>query len=143
MCFNEEQLTVCQLTSETVRKKMETNLFVGGLAYKVTDDELNDFFATVGTVTSAKVIVDKYSNQSKGFGFVEMSTEEEAKKAVEELNGKELEGRPIAVSEARPREDRKPSFGGGGGGGRGGNGGGYGGGGRDQNRGGGGGGRRY
>ena len=117
MCFNEEQLTVCQLTSETVRKKMATNLFVGGLAYKVTDDELNDFFATVGTVTSAKVIVDKYSNQSKGFGFVEMSTEEEAKKAVEELNGKELEGRPIAVSEARPREDRKPSFGGGGGGG--------------------------
>ena len=82
---------------------MATNLFVGGLAYKVTDDELNDFFATVGTVTSAKVIVDKYSNQSKGFGFVEMSTDEEAKNAIDELNGKELEGRPIAVSEARPR----------------------------------------
>lgn len=116
---------------------MATNLFVGGLAYKVTDDDLNDFFATVGTVTSAKVIVDKYSNQSKGFGFVEMSTDEEAKKAIEELNGKELEGRPVAVSEARPREDRKPQFnnnrsGGGGGG-------------RDQYRsgGGGGGGRRY
>ncbi len=93
---------------------MATNLFVGGLAYKVTDDQLNDFFATVGTVSSAKVIVDKYSNQSKGFGFVEMSTDEEAKKAIDELNGKELEGRPIAVSEARPREDRKPSFGGGG-----------------------------
>jgi RNA recognition motif-containing protein len=124
-----------------MRKKMATNLFVGGLAYKVTDDELNDFFATVGTVTSAKVIVDKYSNQSKGFGFVEMSTDEEAKRAIDELNGKELEGRPIAISEARPREDRKPSFGGGGGGGR--SGGGYGGGGRDQNRGGGGGGRRY
>jgi len=122
---------------------MATNLFVGGLAYKVTDDELNDFFATVGTVTSAKVIVDKYSNQSKGFGFVEMSTDEEAKYAIDELNGKELEGRPIAVSEARPREERKPSFGGGGGGGRSGGYGG-GGGGRDQNRnGGGGGGRRY
>lgn len=122
---------------------MATNLFVGGLAYKVTDDELNDFFATVGTVTSAKVIVDKYSNQSKGFGFVEMSTDEEAKNAIDELNGKELEGRPIAVSEARPREERKPSFGGGGGGGRSGGYGG-GGGGRDQNRnGGGGGGRRY
>ena len=118
---------------------MATNLFVGGLAYKVTDDELNEFFSTVGTVTSAKVIVDKYSNQSKGFGFVEMSSEEEAKKAVEELNGKELEGRPIAVSEARPREDRKPSYDNN----RGGGGGGYGGGGRDNNRNGGGGGRRY
>jgi RNA recognition motif-containing protein len=118
-----------------MRKKMATNLFVGGLAYKVTDDDLNDFFATVGTVTSAKVIVDKYSNQSKGFGFVEMSTDEEAKKAIDELNGKELEGRPIAVSEARPREDRKPSFGGDN----------RGGGGRDSYRsgGGGGGGRRY
>ena len=125
---------------------MATNLFVGGLAYKVTDDELNDFFATVGTVTSAKVIVDKYSNQSKGFGFVEMSTDEEAKKAIDELNGKELEGRPIAISEARPREERKPSGGGYGGGGGGRSGGGYGGGGggRDQNRSGGGsGGRRY
>jgi len=122
-----------------MRKKMATNLFVGGLAYKVTDDELNEFFSTVGTVTSAKVIVDKYSNQSKGFGFVEMSSEEEAKKAVEELNGKELEGRPIAVSEARPREDRKPSYDNN----RGGGGGGYGGGGRDNNRNGGGGGRRY
>ena len=113
---------------------MASYLFVGGLAYKVTDEELNEFFATVGTVTSAKVIVDKYSNQSKGFGFVEMSTDEEAKKAIDELNGKELEGRPIAISEARPREERKPSGGGYGGGG----------GGRDQNRSGGGsGGRRY
>ncbi len=123
-----------------MRKKMATNLFVGGLAYKVTDDELNDFFATVGTVTSAKVIVDKYSNQSKGFGFVEMSTDEEAKKAIDELNGKELEGRPIAVSEARPREDRKPYFNNGnrsGGGGGGFGSGGFG------NSGGGGGGRRY
>jgi RNA recognition motif-containing protein len=117
---------------------MATNLFVGGLAYKVTDDQLNDFFATVGTVTSAKVIVDKYSNQSKGFGFVEMSTDEEAKKAIDELNGKELEGRPIAVSEARPREDRKPSFNNGNGGNR--SGGGFGSGGFG---GGGGGGRRY
>ena len=124
-----------------MRKKMATNLFVGGLAYKVTDDELKDFFATVGTVTSAKVIVDKYSNQSKGFGFVEMSTDEEAKKAVDELNGKELEGRPIAVSEARPREERKPSYNDNRGGGGFGSGGFGGGGGRDQNR--GGGGRRY
>ena len=103
---------------------MATNLFVGGLAYAVNDDQLRDLFATVGTVTSAKVIIDKYSNQSKGFGFVEMSTDDEAKKAVAELNGKELEGRSIAVSEARPREER-PRFNdrgsdnrGGGGGGR-------------------------
>jgi RNA recognition motif-containing protein len=123
-----------------MRKRMATNLFVGGLAYKVTDDQLNDFFATVGTVTSAKVIVDKYSNQSKGFGFVEMSTDEEAKKAIDELNGKELEGRPIAVSEARPREDRKPSFNDNRGGGGFGSGGfGSSGGGRDNR----GGGRRY
>jgi RNA recognition motif-containing protein len=88
---------------------MATNLFVGGLAYAVTDDELNELFATVGTVKSAKVIVDKYSNQSKGFGFVEMSTDDEAKKAVDELNGKEVKGRSIAVSEARPREER-PRF---------------------------------
>ena len=88
---------------------MATNLFVGGLAYAVTDDELRDLFAAVGTVTSAKVIVDKYSNQSKGFGFVEMGTEDEAKKAVAELNGKEVQGRSIAVSEARPREER-PRF---------------------------------
>ncbi|HSW37676.1 MAG TPA: RNA-binding protein [Candidatus Saccharimonadales bacterium] len=94
---------------------MATNLFVGGLAYAVTDDELRDFFAAAGNVVSAKVIVDKYSNQSKGFGFVEMGSEEEAQKAIAELNGKDLQGRAIAVSEARPREDRpRPSFGGGG-----------------------------
>lgn len=88
---------------------MATNLFVGGLAYAITDDELNELFAAVGTVKSAKVIVDKYSNQSKGFGFVEMSSDDEAKKAIDELNGKEVQGRSIAVSEARPREER-PRF---------------------------------
>ena len=97
---------------------MATKLFVGGLAYSVNDDQLKDLFAGVGTVVSAQVIVDKYSNQSKGFGFVEMSSEEEAKKAIEELNGKDFEGRSIAVNEARPQERREPrSFGGGGGGG--------------------------
>jgi RNA recognition motif-containing protein len=97
---------------------MATKLFVGGLAYSVNDDQLRDLFAGVGTVVSAQVIVDKYSNQSKGFGFVEMSSEEEAKKAIDELNGKDFEGRSIAVNEARPQERREPrSFGGGGGGG--------------------------
>ncbi len=96
---------------------MATKLFVGGLAYSVNDDQLKDLFAGVGTVVSAQVIVDKYSNQSKGFGFVEMSSEEEAKKAIDELNGKDFEGRSIAVNEARPQEKREPrSFGGGGGG---------------------------
>jgi RNA recognition motif-containing protein len=97
---------------------MATKLFVGGLAYSVNDDQLKDLFAGAGTVVSAQVIVDKYSNQSKGFGFVEMSSEEEAKKAIDELNGKDFEGRSIAVNEARPQEKREPrSFGGGGGGG--------------------------
>ncbi|HUD05732.1 MAG TPA: RNA-binding protein [Candidatus Saccharimonadales bacterium] len=114
---------------------MATKLFVGGLAYVVTDDQLRDLFATVGTVQSAQVIKDKYSGQSKGFGFVEMSTEEEAQTAIKDLNGKEIEGRAIAVNEARPQEPRENrSFGGGGGGGfRGGN----------DRRGGGGGGRKY
>ena len=83
---------------------MSTKLFVGSLAYGVTDDQLQDFFAAVGTVQSAKVIVDRETNRSKGFGFVEMSSEEEAKKAIDELNGKDLEGRAVVVNEARPQE---------------------------------------
>jgi len=92
---------------------MATKLYVGGLAYAVDDNQLRDFFAAAGTVESAQVIVDRYSNQSKGFGFVEMSSEEEAKKAIADLNGKDLAGRSIMVNEARPREDR-PSQGQGG-----------------------------
>lgn len=108
---------------------MATKLFVGSLAYSTTDQELEEFFASVGQVTSAKVIVDRDTNRSKGFGFVEMSNDDEAKAAIDQLNGKELSGRTISVSEARPREERRPSYGGGGGGGRDG-----GGGGRDWNR---------
>lgn len=85
---------------------MATNLFVGSLSWNVTDDQLKDLFATVGTVASAKVIVDRDSNRSKGFGFVEMGSDDEAKKAIDELNGKELDGRAITVNEARPREQR-------------------------------------
>jgi RNA recognition motif-containing protein len=112
---------------------MATKLFVGSLAYSVTDDQLKDLFGTVGTVVSAQVIIDRATNQSKGFAFVEMSSDDEAKAAVEQLNRKELDGREIMVSEARPREDRpRNSFGGGGdrggfnrGGGNGGQGGGF------------------
>jgi RNA recognition motif-containing protein len=93
---------------------MATKLFIGSLAWTTTDDSLRDFFASVGTVTSANVIVDRDTNRSKGFGFVEMSTDEEAKKAVDELNGKELDGRAIVVNEARPREERPRNNDGGG-----------------------------
>lgn len=104
---------------------MATKLFVGSLSWNVTDDQLRDFFASAGTVTSASVVMDRETNRSRGFGFVEMSTEEEAKAAVDALNGKELDGRAVTVSEARERSERPR----GGGGGYGGN--------RDDNRGGG------
>jgi cold-inducible RNA-binding protein len=97
---------------------MATKLFVGSLPYSVDDAQLSDLFASCGTVVSAKVILDReQNNRSKGFGFVEMSTEEEAKKAVDTMNGKEVDGRTITVSEARPQENRGPRQGGGGGGG--------------------------
>lgn len=83
---------------------MATKLFVGSLAWAVDDDKLKEFFTSAGTVVSAKVITDRDSGRSKGFGFVEMSSDEEAKAAVDTLDGKELEGRAINVSEARPRE---------------------------------------
>lgn len=105
---------------------MAVKLFVGGLSWDTTDDSLRAFFATVGTVASAKVITDKFSGKSRGFGFVEMSSDDEAKKAIAELNGKELDGRAIVVNEARPmapRENRGFGGGGGFGGGRGGGGG--------------------
>jgi len=85
---------------------MATKLFVGSLAYSVTDAELEEAFAEAGTVVSAKVIMDRDTNRSRGFGFVEMSTEEEAKNAVKLLNEKELGGRRIIVSEARPQQPR-------------------------------------
>jgi RNA recognition motif-containing protein len=103
---------------------MASKLFIGSLAWTTTDDSLRDFFATVGTVVSASVIMDRETNRSKGFGFVEMSSDDEAKAAVDQLNGKDLDGRPIVVNEARPREERPRTGGyngGGGGGDRGGN----------------------
>ena len=132
---------------------MPTKLYVGNLAYSVTNDDLETLFSQAGKVDSATVVVDKFSGQSRGFGFVEMADSGEAAKAVEELNDTELKGRNIRVNEARPREagsgprggggggfgggggrDRRSGGprGGGGGGGGGGFGGGGGGGGRDR-----------
>jgi len=91
---------------------MATKLFVAGLDYGMTDNDLRDLFAEHGTVNSAQIITDRDTNRSKGFGFVEMSTEEECQKAIESLNGKEINGRSLAVNVARPREDRpQRSFG--------------------------------
>ena len=91
------------------------NIYVGGLAFEVTEDELRKEFETFGEVSSAAVIKDKFTGESRGFGFVEMPNKEEGKAALEGLNGKELKGRAIRVDEARPRND---SRGGGGGGNR-------------------------
>jgi len=85
---------------------MVKKLFVGGLSYNTTENTLKETFSKAGTVESATIIVDKISGRSKGFGFVEMSSEEEAQKAIEMFNGKELDGRNITVSEARPMESR-------------------------------------
>ena len=95
---------------------MEKKLYVGSLSYSTTDEGLKDLFSQAGSVESASVIIDKLSGRSKGFGFVEMSTEDEAKKAIEMFNGTEVEGRTITVDEARPMQPKKPfrsSFGGG------------------------------
>lgn len=85
---------------------MAKKLYVGGLPYSATEDALRDLFSQAGTVESASIITDRASGRSKGFGFVEMSTEEEAQKAIETLNGKDFEGRNITVNEARPQEAR-------------------------------------
>jgi RNA recognition motif-containing protein len=109
---------------------MPSKLYVGNLAYAVTNDDLQQLFSQVGQVQSVAIITDKFSGQSKGFGFVEMSTPDEAAKAIQQFNETELKGRNIKVNEAKPRES---SFGGGGGGNRGGgNRGGGGGRGRDR-----------
>jgi len=131
---------------------MGNKLYVGNLAYAVRDEDLNQAFGQFGTVTSAKVMMDRDTGRSKGFGFVEMGSDAEAQSAIEGMNGQSLSGRAIVVNEARPREDRPGGFRGpyggggggtggggyGGGGGRSGGGGGYGGGGGGYGGGGGG-----
>lgn len=87
---------------------MATKLYVGGLPYSTTQDALQAAFGAAGTVTSATIIVDKMTGRSKGFGFVEMSSDEEAQKAIEMFNGKDFEGRNLTVNEARPMTPRPP-----------------------------------
>jgi len=131
---------------------MGNKLYVGNLAYSVRDEDLQQAFAQFGTVSSAKVMMDRDTGRSKGFGFVEMGSDAEAQSAINGMNGQALDGRALVVNEARPREERPGGFGGGGGrsgggggfgggGGRSGGGGGYGGGGGSRSGGGGGGGR--
>jgi len=109
---------------------MNSKLFVGNLSFNTTENDLQDMFAACGSVTEVNLITDRMSGRSKGFAFVTMATPEEAQNAISTLNGKNLSGRDISVSEARPREDRPERSGGGGGGGYRGGGSGGGGGGR-------------
>jgi len=108
---------------------MSSKIYVGGLPYATTDAQLQDLFSTHGTVESARVITDKFTGRSRGFGFVEMASNEEAQKAIQALNGTDLDGRNLTVNEARPQEKRsgggfgdrggeRRGGGGGGGGGR-------------------------
>ena len=110
--------------SRTVTESMSTKLFVGNLDFKVTEGELKDAFASQGTVTEAMIVTDRTTGRPRGFGFVTMSSPEEAQKAIDGLNGKELGGRALSVSIARSREEGsggggRRGYGGGGGGGRG------------------------
>ena len=135
---------------------MATKLYVGNLSYQMTDQELHDLFSEAGNVASAQVVTDRYTSQSRGFGFVEMASEDEAQQAIAAINGRNVGGRALVVNESRPREGGGgggsrggsggggSSYGGGGGGSRsGGSGGGYGGGGGGRSGGSGGGGSRY
>jgi RNA recognition motif-containing protein len=123
---------------------MSTKLYVGNLSFNTSNEDLQELFGQAGTVETVNIVEDRDTGRSRGFGFVEMSSKEEATTAIEQLNGKEIDGRSLTVNEARPREER--SGGGGGGGNRGGGGGGrggYGGGGGNRGGGGGGGGSRW
>ena len=89
-----------------------TNIYVGNLSYHMTDDQLRDAFAEFGAVNSARIIMDRDTGRSKGFGFVEMENDGEAQEAISKLDGQEIDGRPVKVNEARPREERprRPSW---------------------------------
>jgi len=114
------------------RKKMGKKLYVGSIPFTATEEDLTNLFSTIGEVESVKIITDPGTGRSKGFGFIEMATEEDAKRAIDDLNGKSFMDRSIMVNEARPQQPREKRGFGGGGGGRGG---------FDRSRGGGGGGR--
>jgi len=91
---------------------MNKKLYVGGLPYAVTEDKLKEIFSAHGTVESARVITDRFTGRSRGFGFVEMTEDAEAQAAIDSLNGTELEGRTLTVNEARPQENRSEGGGG-------------------------------
>jgi RNA recognition motif-containing protein len=127
-----------------LKEEKEVNIYVGNLSHEVTEEGLREAFEPFGQIESVNIIKDRFSGESRGFGFLEMPSKQEAEKAIEEMNGKDLMGRAVNVNEARPRTNRRDSRGGrggygGGGGGRGRSGGG--GGGRGRSR--GGGGRKY
>jgi RNA recognition motif-containing protein len=132
-----------------LKEEKEVNIYVGNLSHETNEDSLREAFEAFGQVESVNIIKDRFSGESRGFGFVEMPSKQEAEKAIEEMNGKDLNGRAVNVNEARPKTNSRDSRGGrgghGGGGGRGGSrgGGGRGGSGGGGSRGGGGGGRRY
>ena len=116
--FNGFLVLFCTFSIIKLFKKM--NIYVGNLSWNLSDQELENLFSEFGEISSAKIVLDKFSNRSKGFGFVEMANDEEAKAAIEALNGKEIDGRNIVVNESRPKEGgsggyKKKSFGGGGG----------------------------
>jgi RNA recognition motif-containing protein len=113
----------------TVKHHMSSKLFVGNLSFNTTENDLQDAFAAFGTVTETNLMMDRMTNRPRGFGFVTMSSPEEAQKAIDGLNGKDMDGRALTVNVAKPREERAP---GGGGGGRREYGGGGGGGGRGR-----------
>ena len=110
--------------SRTVKHQMSNKLFVGNLSFNTTENDLNDAFAAFGTVTETNLMMDRMTNRPRGFGFVTMSSADEAQKAIEGMNGKDMGGRALTVNVARPREERpagggggRREFGGGGGGG--------------------------
>jgi RNA recognition motif-containing protein len=135
-------VTVAAFSTKT---QMGTKLYVGNLSFNTTETDLQDLFAQAGPVQEVTLMQDKFTGKSRGFAFVTMTSDQDAAKAISDFNGKTVEGRPLTVNEARPREARPPGGGGGGRGGYGGSGGGgggYGGGGGGGGYGGGGGGRR-
>ncbi len=101
-----------------MNQQSNKKLYVGSLPYSVTEDELRDLFSQFGDIESVRIITDKFTGQSKGFGFVEMATAEGAQQAVEGMNGKQLGGRTLIVNDARPEQKRERTFGGGDRGGR-------------------------
>lgn len=115
--INGEGINKCSLAAG----KVFMNIYVGNMSYSMSEDELRDAFATYGTVTSARLVMDRETGRPKGFGFVEMPNDNEANAAIEALNGTEMGGRELKINEARPREERpRRSFGSGGGNGGGG-----------------------